>query len=61
MPDPKTCAAKFKPGTKEYLDCVNYRTTAKGKSSPVKGSLKKTAAMTQGSGNTGSKGRSKGY
>ena len=51
MPDPKTCAAKgLVPGSKEYNDCINYtgayanQGQPKGlaKSSPVKGSLKKS-------------------
>ena len=25
MPDPKTCALKFKPGTQEYKDCIAYK------------------------------------
>ena len=36
MPDPKTCAAKFKPGTKEYQNCIAYRgTSSKPASKPV--------------------------
>ena len=37
MPDPKTCAAKFKPGTQAYKDCIAYKgASAKPK---VKGNL----------------------
>ncbi len=45
MPDPKSCAAKFKVGSKEYNDCVNYKGSYanKSKASPVKGSVKKSA------------------
>ena len=28
MPDPKTCAAKFKPGTQAYKDCIAYKKPA---------------------------------
>tara|TARA_Y100001951_G_scaffold87104_1_gene77911 strand:- start:199 stop:330 length:132 start_codon:yes stop_codon:yes gene_type:complete len=37
MPDPKTCAAKFKVGSKEYKDCIAY----KGQAKPVKGRTRK--------------------
>ena len=39
MPDPKTCALKFKPGTQEYKDCIAYKgaSAGKAKANPVKG------------------------
>ena len=37
MPSPKECALKFKPGTKEYNDCVAYKNQ-----SPVKGKARKS-------------------
>ena len=36
MPDPKTCAAKFKPGTQAYKDCIAYKGKS-AKKSKVKG------------------------
>ena len=38
MPSPKECALKFKPGTKEYEDCIAYKNQ-----SPVKGQVRKPA------------------
>ena len=32
MPDPKTCAAKFKKGSKAYKDCIAYKNTKKPRS-----------------------------
>ena len=42
MPDPKTCALKFKPGTQEYKDCIAYKgaNANKAKASPVKGKVR---------------------
>ena len=36
MPDPETCAKRFKPGTQAYDDCVGYKGAKKPK---VKGNL----------------------
>ena len=39
MPDPKTCAKRFKPGTQDYDDCLEYKKSAvkkgAGKKKPV--------------------------
>ena len=36
MPSPKECGAKFKPGSKQYKDCIAYKNQ-----SPVKGRTRK--------------------
>ena len=40
MPDPKTCAAKFKPGTKEYNDCIAYKGQSADKSKKPRKTVK---------------------
>ena len=35
MPDPKTCAKRFKPGTQAYDDCIEYKGKSKVKGKPV--------------------------
>tara|TARA_Y100000310_G_scaffold289847_1_gene316521 strand:+ start:34 stop:198 length:165 start_codon:yes stop_codon:yes gene_type:complete len=52
MPSPEQCAAKFKPGSKQYKDCVAYKGAYanKGKANPVKGSLQKPKKAPAGGG-----------
>tara|TARA_Y100000310_G_scaffold21694_1_gene20950 strand:- start:235 stop:372 length:138 start_codon:yes stop_codon:yes gene_type:complete len=35
MPDPKTCAKRFKPGTQAYDDCVGYKGKSRAKKKPA--------------------------
>ena len=34
MPSPKECALKYKPGTKEYNDCMAYKGQSAGAKKP---------------------------
>ena len=45
MPSPKECGAKFKPGSKQYKDCIAYKNQ-----SPVKGRARKTKGPASGGG-----------